>query len=229
MRGKNPFMSRDDARRMAVNGRQLFFEGGGQLPRRVVIHKRTPFFRDEIEGLREGLSGVDEIDMLEITEDPMLRYVATRQFRNGPIEADAFPVWRGTALVLDGHHALVWAHGSAEGIQPGRRYYLGKSRIPAPLLVTRHAGTSALSTVVTEILGLSKMDWNTFDLYSKVPATIKSSNRIAQIGSLLERFGPVSYDYRLSSEVRMSSAPIEDWPRADPEMHIQVGASLWQR
>jgi len=41
------------------------------------------------------------------------------------------------------------------------------------------------------------MNWNTFDLYSKFPATIDSSNTIARIGSLLERFGPVSYDYRL--------------------------------
>jgi hypothetical protein len=41
------------------------------------------------------------------------------------------------------------------------------------------------------------MNWNNPDLYSKVPATIDSSNTIAKIGSLLERFGPVSYDYRL--------------------------------
>jgi hypothetical protein len=53
------------------------------------------------------------------------------------------------------------------------------------------------ATVADEILGLSKMDWNTFDLYSKDPATIQSSNAIARIGVLLERFGPVSYDYRL--------------------------------
>jgi hypothetical protein len=39
--------------------------------------------------------------------------------------------------------------------------------------------------------------WNTFDLYSKHPATIEPSNAIARIGVLLERFGPVSYDYRL--------------------------------
>jgi len=41
------------------------------------------------------------------------------------------------------------------------------------------------------------MDWNTFDLYTKMPATVQSSNQIARIGTLLERFGPNSYDYRL--------------------------------
>ena len=48
-----------------------------------------------------------------------------------------------------------------------------------------------------EILGLSKMNWNTFDLYTKLPATLQSSGEIARIGSQLERFGASSYDYRL--------------------------------
>jgi hypothetical protein len=43
IRGKNPFMSRDDARRTGETIRQLFFEGRIKLPQRVVLHKRTPF------------------------------------------------------------------------------------------------------------------------------------------------------------------------------------------
>jgi hypothetical protein len=41
------------------------------------------------------------------------------------------------------------------------------------------------------------MNWNTFDLYTKEPATLHSSNEIARIGSLLQRFDGESYDYRL--------------------------------
>jgi argonaute-like protein implicated in RNA metabolism and viral defense len=48
-----------------------------------------------------------------------------------------------------------------------------------------------------EILALSKMNWNTFDRYTRLPATIQSSNEIARIGKLLERFERESYDYRL--------------------------------
>ena len=58
-------------------------------------------------------------------------------------------------------------------------------------------GTSDLKTVAQELLGLSKMNWNTFDLYTKLPATVHSSSEIARIGSLLQRFGPQSYDFRL--------------------------------
>ena len=41
------------------------------------------------------------------------------------------------------------------------------------------------------------MNWNTFDLYTQLPTTIESSTPIARIGSLLDRIGQKSYDYRL--------------------------------
>jgi argonaute-like protein implicated in RNA metabolism and viral defense len=48
-----------------------------------------------------------------------------------------------------------------------------------------------------EIPGLSKMNWNSFNLYTKLPATVETSKQIARISALLERFGSASYDYRL--------------------------------
>lgn len=196
IRRKNPFMSKDDARRVGDGVRQMFFESFHKLPRRVVIHKRNYFTKEEKEGLSESLGGVDNIDMLEIQFDPMLRYVASR-IQNGRFSGDGFPVRRGTALILGSRNAAVWVHGTADAITSGRRYYQGKSRIPAPLIVTRHFGNSSLQTLATEILGLSKMNWNNFDLYSKLPATIESSKAIAKIGLLLDRFSNYSYDYRL--------------------------------
>jgi hypothetical protein len=162
-----------------------------------VIHKRTPFLKDEREGLLEGLADIRNVEMVEINVEPSLRYVASRLSRDGSWEGDGFPVKRGSTLRLDDRTALVWVHGATEGVDGRRTYYQGKSRIPAPLVVIRHHGSSPLSVVASEILGLSKMDWNTFDLYTKMPATVQSSNQIARIGTLLERFGPASYDYRL--------------------------------
>ena len=47
-----------------------------------------------------------------------------------------------------------------------------------------------------EILALSKMNWNTFDLYTRFPATMDLSNETARIAKLLKRFERDSYDYR---------------------------------
>ena len=197
IRGRNPFMSRDDARRTGEIIRQLFFEARSRLPRRVVLHKRTPFLKDEREGLIDGLGEVEAIDMLEMQEDYALRYVASKTFANGRIDEDNYPVRRGTIMMQDDFSALLWVHGATAAVNPRLTYYQGKRRIPAPLTLRRHAGATSLDQLSTEILGLSKMDWNSFDLYSKMPATLQSSGEIARIGSLLERFGASSYDYRL--------------------------------
>jgi len=193
----NPFMSREDASRVGETIRQLFYEAQGKLPRRIVIHKLTPFRKDEREGLSEGLSGVDQIDMLEINRDNLLRYVSSVPTKNGGFDDDNFPVRRGTLVKLEDFTALLWVHGTTESVKQGWRYFQGKRRIPTPVVLRRHAGESDLADLANEILGLSKMDWNSGDLYSKLPATVFSSKEIARLGLLLERFGPMSYDYRL--------------------------------
>ena len=195
--GKNPYLSRDDARRVGEQIRELFFESRSVLPKRVVIHKRTRFTRDEQQGLKEGLSGVPEIEMLEIVIDDTLRYIASSVDTRGMLHEDNYPVSRGSVVRVDDFTALVWVHGVTTAVSDTRRYYQGKRRIPAPLTVRRHCGHSDIRQLATEILGLSKMNWNTFDLYTKLPATVQSSNEIARIGSLLGSFQPRAYDFRL--------------------------------
>ena len=143
-----------------------------------------------------GLKGVEDVDMLEITTDAALRYVASVP-KKGGFDEDNFPVRRGTVVKVDDYTAQLWVHGVTDSVKPGWRHFLGKRRIPAPTTVRRHGGRTDLPVLVSEILGLSKMDWNSGEMYSKLPATIHSSRQIARIGALLERFGPMSYDYRL--------------------------------
>ena len=135
--------------------------------------------------------------MLEVQIDHALRYVASLRRPDGTVDEDNYPVRRGTAMKLDDYNALLWVHGATTALNPRLKYFQGKRRIPAPLIVKRHAGRTPLQELACEILGLSKMNWNTFDLYTKLPATLESSGEIAKIGSLLQRFGAASFDYRL--------------------------------
>jgi hypothetical protein len=153
---KNPHMSKDDAYRVGETIRQLFFEAYHKIPARIVLHKLTPFLRDEREGLREGLAGIPAIDMLEITVDDAMRYVASRPDGKGGIVPDRYPVRRGTVLSLDDFTALLWIHGATTALNTGRPYFQGKRRIPAPMLLRRHAGSTPLTVLAGEILGLSR-------------------------------------------------------------------------
>jgi hypothetical protein len=195
-RGGNPYLSFDDARGVGETIRALFWDSHQRLPNRVVVHKLFPFRMDEMKGLRAGLEGVQHLELLEINHEPRLRFLSSKVV-NGAFQGDPFPVRRGTVLRLSDHEALLWVHGSTDALKANWTYFQGKRRIPGPVVVRRYAGVSSLPTLATEILGLSKMDWNSGDLYSQLPATVQSSKSIAQIGALLERFGAESFDYRL--------------------------------
>ncbi|MDT0358160.1 SIR2 family protein [Herbaspirillum huttiense F1] len=197
IKGGNPFMSQDDARRTGDTIRQLFYESKMHLPRRVVIHKRTRFTQDEQEGLLQGLEGVPNVELIEINVERSLRYLASK-LKDGKLGIDGFPVQRGTTVVESDDTALLWVHGSTpSAANKYYKYYQGKRRIPAPLRIRRFMGQSDVMQCATEILGLSKMNWNTLDYYSRMPATLDSAGSIAKFGKYLDGFTAAPYDYRL--------------------------------
>jgi hypothetical protein len=197
-RKNNPFLSYQDAYKFGVFIRELFFVAMGDLPARVVVHKRTHFKRDEIDGIVDSLkkSGVEQIDLIEINYEEDARFIAM-MLRDKQFLPHPFPLSRGTCFLLDTTSALLWTHGIVPSVKAdNRNYYLGGKNLPEPLRIRKHYGTSNVGTIATEILGLTKMNWNSFDMYSKLPATIQTSNEIARIGWLLSRFEGKTYDYR---------------------------------
>jgi hypothetical protein len=193
---KNPHLSEEDAIAVGDGIRQLFFESRGRLPERVVVHKRTPFLKAEREGLLRGLKDIPVVDLLEINVEASVRCTASIITGNG-FAADGAPVDRGTVLLFDRYKFLLWVNGNAHPTSSEENYYMGRFRIPAPVMVKKHWGPTNVTELASEILALSKMNWNTFDLYTRLPATIHSSNEIAKIGKLLRRFERESFDYRL--------------------------------
>lgn len=196
---KNPYLSYKDAFQFGVSIRELFYQSLDKLPERVVIHKRTRFTDDEINGIKASLNmaGIKKIDLIEINYEADARFVAMNVYQNS-LQVDKFPISRGTCIVTNKHTALLWTHGIVPSVrQPSLKFYLGGRSIPAPIKIIKHYGESNINTIATEILGLTKMNWNSLDLYSKLPSTIDSSNQIAKIGKLLSRFEGKNYDYRL--------------------------------
>ena len=166
------------------------------MPKRVVIHKRTPFQAQEIKGLVESLSsaGIKDIELLEITYEDNLKCFAYNKDLNA---ADGFPVRRGLCFALNKNTMFLYSHGIAPSIiNPNRAYVQGGKTIPMPLKIVNHYGNSSMTQIATEILGLSKMNWNSFGLYTKLPCTIESSNEIARIGWLLSKYEGALYEYR---------------------------------
>ena len=192
---RNPFLTENEAYKLGLNIKDLFYKSFTELPKRVVIHKRTPFRKEEIDGLVKCLSsaGITDIELLEINyENDIRRFEFSRDFN-----IDVFPVRRGLCFPLSETTIQLFTHGIAPSIKnPMYKYIQGGKTIPLPLKIVKHYGSGNMAQVASEILGLSKMNWNSFELYSKLPCTIESSNEIARIGWLLSQYEGSIYDYR---------------------------------
>jgi hypothetical protein len=65
---RNPFLSRDDIRAVLARSLRLYqARNAGNLPQRVVVHKTTAFRQCEIDGARDALAAVRELECLELT------------------------------------------------------------------------------------------------------------------------------------------------------------------
>lgn len=197
---KSPHLSYDDAFQFGLTIKELFYSAMNCLPRRVVVHKRTFFTNNEISGIRDSLlgNGIEKLDLIEINFESDIRFIASRINNEGmPNEADSYAIPRGTCILLNSSNSLLWTHGVVPSVRNEyHRYYLGGRYIPTPLRIKKYFGESNIGQVANEILGLTKMNWNTFDLYTQLPATLNSSIEIARIGRLLSRREGATYDYR---------------------------------
>lgn len=192
---KNPYLSENEAYQLGLNIKELFFSSFSSLPKRVVIHKRTPFKETEISGLTKclGSAGIKDIDLIEISYEENFKCFEYNKY----LQADLFPVKRGCCFAINDNTAYLFTHGIAPSIySSSRKYFQGGTNIPAPLKIVKHYGNGDLAQISAEILGLSKMNWNSFGLYSKLPCTILSSNAIAKVGWLLPHCEGMIYDYR---------------------------------
>lgn len=201
--GKNPFMSKEDARRMILKLKEAYFriDGNSKLEK-LVVHKVLHYTNDEMIGISEALEGIENIELLQIQKYSKWRAIRGDIDRyTGKVKTDPhnFPIQRGTVIQLDDFSFLLWTHGSVqEDDVAGRHmnYYQGKRGIPAPLLIRRFRGTDPIEMTVRDILSLTKMNWNGGELYKTLPVTLDFSKRLSKYAKQAETLQAIPYDFR---------------------------------
>lgn len=184
--GSNPFLTRPQMQTLLGRALNLYqHQHGGQLPRRVVVHKSTEWRRLETEGAFDALGRVQDIELIQVQhENPWRGVRGTGQGHQGA--ADSWPVHRGTMLHLSGTDLLVWTQGNAPSAsRTGNNYYKEGRGIPHPVVVKRWAGHGTAEEVAGDVLALSKMDWNNDGLYNSDPVTLAYAADLARIMKML--------------------------------------------
>lgn len=154
----------------------------GLPPARVVVHKTTDFWDSsvnkdyaEVEGLKDGIReslGKDaEIDLVTIKSSNI------KLMRSSGI----YPVLRGTLLNIDRATGILYTTGYI----PYYETYPGV-HIPQAIEVGIYEGESTLKKVCTEILGLTKMNFNNCNYFDSLPITIRFAQKVGQIVQYVE-------------------------------------------
>jgi hypothetical protein len=65
--GENPYLSRQDMRRVTARTIDLYQRQKGAPPKRLVVHKTTQFRPAEIDGCIDALGAVDDLELLTVS------------------------------------------------------------------------------------------------------------------------------------------------------------------
>lgn len=180
---KEAHMEREQAEQLLTRAISKYKGKSGQTPARVVIHKTTSFTDEEKEGFNSS-----------IAKSPTFRkdFVTIKIPRDGVVflRSGRFPALRGTIIRLETSRFLLYA----SGFTPRIRTYPGH-RIPRPLDV-QHEGDSSPQELAREILGLTKLNWNTASFSTHLPITIKFAEEVGKILSEYPADRPLQDHYR---------------------------------
>jgi hypothetical protein len=136
-------------------------------PDRVVIHKSSGFDAGELDGFNAA------VDAFEIGFRDFLALNSSeiRFFRYG-----SYPPLRGTHLILDDHCSILYTRGSI----PFYRKYPGPY-VPRSLQIRYFQTDRSQTELATEILALTKLNWNKTQFDSFYPITLLGSKQIGTI------------------------------------------------
>ena len=200
IRGRNPYLTRGEARRLMSRTLSMYQrQHGGRLPSRVVVHKTTDFRRDEVDGAFDALRAVEAVELVQVKQDVSWRGIRIDPPRSAGRKGNpaAYPVERGTLLGTGSRTALLWTQGNVRSITPSGNYYKEGKGTPTPLELTRFSGHGDWVNSGTDVLRLTKMNWNNDGLYDRLPATISYSQLLARVVERMPSLSSRPYPVRL--------------------------------
>jgi len=176
---KEPHLSEQQAKDLLSQSIKRYTEKSGSTPSRVVIHKSTNYTSAEKKGFSEVISGIKK-DFVTLTKNRGYKFM----------RVGAYPVLRGTLISLTRNKHLLYT----SGYTPRIRTYPGHS-IPQPILIL-HEGDSEIKDICDEILGLTKLNWNTTSFATYLPITLEFSNKVGEILSEADKESMLQPHYR---------------------------------
>jgi hypothetical protein len=176
---KEAHLSESQSQELMDDIREKYSAKVGGPPSRYVVHKTSTFNPGENAGFRKAI-GHTPVDFIAIRGYTPIRFLRVGEY----------PVLRGTVVQLTAREYMLYTGGYISRL----RTYPGH-RVPEPLHIV-HEGDSDAKLVCNEILGLTKLNWNTTAFSTYWPITLEFADRVGSILSELPEGEPVQDHYR---------------------------------
>jgi len=172
---KAPVLTADSAGRIAERALSEFHAARKFPPDRIVVHKTSRFTSDEINGFHGVFKSARlAFDLVSIAKSPV------KITRWG-----LYPVPRGTGLVSSESQAHLYTKGFVRELQT----YPG-SHVPSPFEIRKARGDSSIKTICSDILALTKLNWNTADFCCGVPITVSFARNVGDVFKEFDETSP---------------------------------------
>jgi hypothetical protein len=176
--GRVPHLSIEQAAALAERVIEKYREQMGRDPARVVLHKTSRFDAAERAGFLSGLKNIPVIELVNLTPS---------SFRL--VQRGAYPPQRGTLCRINDSATYLFTTGFLPelGTYPG-------PHIPVPIRLVADPDVD-MNRIAADILGLSRMNWNTARDTSGLPITLRFSR---EVGAIMAEAGaePPNPSYR---------------------------------
>lgn len=152
---------------LAVVIREYREKHGGNAPTQLFIHAKSSFHDEEWNGFLASApaeTNVIGVQIADARDDLKL-------FRPAK-----YPVLRGTALIYQDNEAYLWTSGYV----PRLDTYIGPET-PNPLLVRVQRGTCRLQDVLSDVMGLTKINFNSCLHNDRMPVTIRFADAVGDV------------------------------------------------
>jgi hypothetical protein len=172
-----PHLSAADAGSLLSNAISTYRKEHRTAPARVVVHKTSNLSDEELE----GFVGACQQHNIEVADLVSVRRSYTRLFREG-----TYPPLRGTLLHLSRETGIVYLRGSVNFFESYPGLY-----VPRPLELTLSKSDATVLQVATEMMGLSKLNWNNTQFDGGEPITVRAARRVGDILKCLPADGTI--------------------------------------
>jgi len=164
--GREVHLTEEQATKLAEKVLWQYRERSGCDPLRVVLHKTSKFNQAEMAGFRHAFKNIPLVETIN------LAYSLFRLVQFGP-----YPPKRGTLCRVNQDKNYLFT----SGYMPEWKTYPGP-HIPRPFELSAGRETDIVRAA-TDVLSLSRMNWNTAQSNSSVPVTLYFARQVGGIMS----------------------------------------------